>query len=181
MKTLVFQVIDLGTVRGQCVLDNDCLQARMFPFKIIHHALCCIAFAVVFSRTVVFQNGLGGQRRNLALLGVDHRYRDHQMVVVLRPDAVVLDATFLALDLVRTVVACAVESDQVILPEYGPVLKNFSALQGGLNFSNPSWHCWGLPSENRKKKGSDFSFSVQYLDLNHSLPLGTTRTPQLRS
>ena len=33
---------------------------------------------------------------------------------------------------------------------------------------NPSWHFWGVPSENCKKIRSDFSISVQYVDLNDS-------------
>ena len=33
---------------------------------------------------------------------------------------------------------------------------------------NPSWHFWGMPSENPKKIRPDFSFSVQYVDLNDS-------------
>ena len=68
-KTLVFQVINMGAVGGQRVLDNDRLQVRMFPAKIVHQPLCCIAFAVVFVSAVFFQDGFGGQRQNLFVLG----------------------------------------------------------------------------------------------------------------
>ena len=44
----------------------------------------------------------------------------------------ILDATFLALDLVRG--AGAVDGDQIMTPEHSPVLKNLLALQSGKNF-----------------------------------------------
>ena len=132
-KTLVFQVINMGTVGGQRVLDNDRLQVRMFLAKIVHQPLCCIAFAVVFVSAVFFQDRFGGQRQNLFVLGVDYRRPEHLVVVCRLSVRVVLDATALAPDLVRRVAACAVDSNQVMSFEHGPVLKNISALQEGKN------------------------------------------------
>ena len=63
----------MGAVGGQRILDNDRLQMRMYPAKIVHQSLCCIAVAVVFVSAVFFQYGFGGQRQNLVVLGVDHR------------------------------------------------------------------------------------------------------------
>ena len=66
----------------------------------------------------------GGKRQNLAMIGVDHRRYEHLVVVSLRPVTVVLDATVLAVDLVRRGVACVIDSDQVMILEHGPALKN---------------------------------------------------------
>ena len=52
----------------------------------------------------------------------------------LRSVTVTPDATFLALDLVGGAGAGAVDSDQIMIPEHGPVLKNLSALQTGIFF-----------------------------------------------
>ena len=60
-KTLVFQVINMGAVGGQRVLDNDRLQVHV-PGE---RPLCSIAFAVVFVSAVFFQDRFGGQRQNL--------------------------------------------------------------------------------------------------------------------
>ena len=97
----------MGAVGGQRVLNNDRLQVRMFPARSSTSrfaALHCIALHCVRSRfvsAVFFQDGFGGQRKNLAVIGVDHRRREHLVVVCLRSVTVVLDATVLALDLRR--------------------------------------------------------------------------------
>ena len=65
--------------------------------------------------------------------GVDHRRSEHLVEVCRRSVMVMLDATFLALDLVRGAGAGAVDSDQIMTPEHGPVLKNLSALHTGKN------------------------------------------------
>ena len=123
----------MGVVGGQCVLNNDRFQVRMFPAKIAQQSLCCIAFAVVFVSAVFFSDKLGGERKNLAVIGVDHRRYEHLVEVFRRPVTVILDATILTLDLVRRTTACAIDSDQVMILENGPVLKNLSTLQEGKN------------------------------------------------
>ena len=65
------------------------------------------------------------------MVGVDHRRYEHLVVVFRRPVTVVPDATVLALDLVGRATACAIDSDQVMTLEHGPVLKNLSTLQEG--------------------------------------------------
>ena len=73
-----------------------------------------------------------GKRKNLAVIGVDHRRYEHLVEVFRRPVTVVLDATILALDLARRATACAIDSDQVMTLEHGPVLKNISTLHEGM-------------------------------------------------
>ena len=48
----------MEAVGGRRVLDNDRLQVRMFPAKIVHQSLCCIAFAVVFFRCRLLSGSL---------------------------------------------------------------------------------------------------------------------------
>ena len=130
-KTLVFQVSNMGTVGGQRVLDNDRLQVRMFPGEDrFTQPLCSIAFAVVFVSAVFFQDRFGASGRTLCARGGSSppRASGGSMSSFLR---VVLDATALAPDLVRRVAAGAVDSNQVMSLEHGPVLKNISALQEG--------------------------------------------------
>ena len=88
--------------------------------------------------------GFGGQRQNHAVVGVDHRRSEHLVEVCRRSVTVMLDATFLALDLVRGAGAGAVDSDQIMTPEHGPVLKNLSALQTGKNSFKGGPHAAGV-------------------------------------
>ncbi len=71
----------LRGIGGQPILYDDELHVRVFPTDIRQQTFGRIAFTIIFSGAVLFQNRPGCQGKNLPAIRVDQYSPQHLMIV----------------------------------------------------------------------------------------------------
>src|ERR687892_168722 len=97
-------------IRAQTVFRDDDLEVGVIPAKLGDETLGGVAFAVIFLAAILFDNRLGHQRNDFALIGVDERRTQHLMGIGDGPISMAFFQTRVAMNLVGGKIAGAIES-----------------------------------------------------------------------
>ena len=97
-------------IRAQTVFGDNDLELRVIPAKLGDKALGRVALAVIFFAAIRLDNGLGHQRNDFALVGVDEGRPQQLMGIGDGAVSVVCFQTRLAVNLLGGKIAGAIES-----------------------------------------------------------------------
>lgn len=119
----------MRSIRAQTVLGDHHLAVGVISANLGDEALGSIAFAVIFLAAILFDNRLGPERNDFALVGVDEGRPQQLMSIGDGTVSVVCCQTRLAVDLLGGKRAGAIESSEVMALDKDHLCKGFATLQ----------------------------------------------------
>ena len=125
----LFQLLDMGTIRGQRILHHHQLQMRMLAAHIAQQPFRRVALAVVLARPIALQDRLGRQGQHYSVLRMHQHRTQHLMIVRRAAIAVMLLATALAMHIRRGEVARPIDREQIMPVHTGEPFQCLAALQ----------------------------------------------------
>ena len=127
----ILQMLDVGTIGSQGILDDNRPEMGMFLFVVGEKPLGGIAFAIVLLAAILPGDHLGSQGNDNPAARMDKGTTHHLVVVAGGTILVCLGAAGGTMDLVGTVVTGAVKRQQVVSPEHREVFQSLRTLQVG--------------------------------------------------
>ena len=125
----VAQVVEVGRVGAEGVLDDDHGQVGMLAAEAPEPAAGGVAFAVVLGVAVLVDDRLGRQRDDFLEIGMDERGTQHLVGIGDAAAAMVLLQTRRTVDLGGRIIGRSVEGQEVAAVEIDEGLQGLAALQ----------------------------------------------------
>src|SRR5919106_2703600 len=112
-------------IRAEAVFGNDYLEVRVISTKLGDEALGRVALTIIFLGAILFDDRLGHQWNDFALIGVDERRTQHLMGIGHGAISVVCFQTRVAVNLFGGKIPRTIESEQVMALDKDHLLKGF--------------------------------------------------------